>query len=212
MTSDSIRHSSGHFQALAELELVALVLNQSETPLPWLTIEDAPLWAELEALEQEVAETWSTDDFAPYVQSLATTFDAAWDALPSNELAAVFPPHLFQQFTSQMPNEWVQQIRQRADQAIAQTNALADQLVFCVSGLLPGFVEDDLQVLARPFAYAMRSGQEAELMDGALQSVCRDDWQNLSEVDKARLSLAIARYVISQTAPGDAATEPESNR
>lgn len=208
MTSDSIRHSSGHFQALAELELVALVLNQSEAPLPWLATEDAPMWAELEAMEQEIADSWTPDDFAPHVQSLATTFDAAWDALPTAELAAVFPPNLFQQFTSQMPSEWVQRIRHRAEQAIAQSNSLADQLVFSVSGLLPNFMEEDLQVLARPFAYAMRSGQEAELMDGALQSVCRDDWENLSEVDKARLSLAIARYVISQTAPGDAASQP----
>ena len=202
MTSDSIRHSSAHFQALAELELVGMILNQVDTPYPWIA-QDTPMWAEMEALEREVAESWTADDFSPYVQSLSATFDAAWNSLQPQELAAVFPSDLFQQFAAQLPSDWLQQIRQRAEQAIAQTNSLADQLVFCVNGLLPSFVDEDLQVLARPFAYAMRSGEEAELLDGSLQSVRRDDWQQLSEIEKARLSLAIARYVINQTSPTD---------
>lgn len=161
------------------------------------------MWAEMEALEQEVAESWTADDFSPYVQSLSATLDAAWNSLHPQELTAVFSSDLFQQFAAQLPSDWLQRIRQRAEQAIAQTNSLADQLVFCVNGLLPSFVDEDLQVLARPFAYAMRSGEEAELMDGTLQSVRRDDWQQLNEIDKARLSLAIARYVINQTSPTD---------
>lgn len=209
MTSDSIRHSSAHFQALAELELVAMILNQVDDPYPWGVVEDTPMWAAMEALEQEVAESWTTDDFSPYVQSLSAAFDAAWDTVQPQELTVVYPSNLFQQFAAQVPSEWLQQIRQRAEQAIAQTQTLADQLVYCVNGLLPGFMDEDLQVLARPFAYAMRSGEEADLLDGTLQSVRRDDWNKLNDVDKARLSLAIARYVISQTSPADA---PNSNQ
>jgi len=178
-----------------------MILNQVDTPYPFTLAEDTPMWAELEALEQEVAASWTADDFSPYVQSLSATLDAAWDSLQPQELAAVFPTNLFQQFASQVPSGWLQQIRQRASQAIAQGNSLADQLVYCVNDLLPSFMDEDLQVLARPFAYAMRSGEEADLLDGTLQSVRRDDWEQLNDIEKARLSLAIARYILSETSP-----------
>ncbi|HAG81788.1 MAG TPA: hypothetical protein DCL61_11625 [Cyanobacteria bacterium UBA12227] len=70
-----------------------------------------------------------------------------------------------------------------------------DRMIQCVEELLPNWAEDDLQVLARPLAYAMR-GAEAETVELALGAVRPLDWTELSEIERARLSLAIARIAI----------------
>ena len=54
-----------------------------------------------------------------------------------------------------------------------------------------------MELLARPFAYAMRGNQMAdvEFVLGELQF---EEWTALSEIEQARMSLAIARYALSQ--------------
>jgi hypothetical protein len=66
-----------------------------------------------------------------------------------------------------------------------------------VQDCLPSWGEEDLQVLARPFAYAMR-GSETEMLEVALRSVRCAEWADLSSIEQARLSLALARYALDQ--------------
>jgi hypothetical protein len=63
-------------------------------------------------------------------------------------------------------------------------------MVQCVQELLPEWGEDVLQVWARPLASAMR-GSEAEIARPV-------EWDELSESERARLSLAVARYALRQ--------------
>lgn len=80
---------------------------------------------------------------------------------------------------------------------LGSTLSLADQLVHCVSEVLPGWDLEDLEVMARPLAYSMRSEQD-DAVENALATVQTVHWSDLSEVEQARLSLAIALYAISK--------------
>ncbi len=202
MASESTRPCFSPFQAQAELELLQLVLNDSDIPYPW-NPTDPNSYAYFEQLEQEVvAAGWTADDLVPYSQALSSQIDHLWTTLetpaPTPPVAWLFNADLFQQFANRMPQNLLETLVHRAQQAVAAQSALADQLVLCVRDILPEWGDDDLHVLARPFAYAMRSGAETELLDGALQSVRCAEWTELSSIEQARLSLAIARYAIAQ--------------
>lgn len=202
MASESTRPCFSPFQAQAELELLQLVLNDSDIPYPW-NPTDPNSYAYFEQLEQEVvAAGWIADDLVPYSQALSNQIDQLWATLespaPVSTVARLFNADLFQQFANRMPQNLLETLVHRAQQAVATHSALADQLVLCVRDILPEWGDDDLHVLARPFAYAMRSGAETELLNGALQSVRCEEWTELSSIEQARLSLAIARYAIAQ--------------
>lgn len=190
MASESTRPCFSPFQAQAELELLQLVLNDFDISYPW-NPTDPNSYAYFEQLEQEVvAAGWTADDVVPYSQALSSQIGQLWTTLetPAPIAAWLFNADLFQQFSSRMPQNLLETLVHRAQQAVAAQNALADQLVLCVRDILPEWGDDDLHVLARPFAYAMRSGAETELLDGALQSVRCAEWTELSSIEQARLS------------------------
>lgn len=200
MTSDRTRPPLPPFQAEAELELLQLILQ--DDPYPW-NPADFNSEAYYSRLEQELdAVSWSMDDFVEPAATLAATFEQAWQAIAPTatveaSVAEAVDQSLFQQFKAQVPQAVLEGIVQRAQAMLASNLALADQLVACVQDLLPGWGEDDLQVLARPFAYAMR-GAETEMLEAALRSVRCAAWTELSGIEQARLSLAIARYALTQ--------------
>ncbi|MDA0866889.1 MAG: hypothetical protein O2890_10810 [Cyanobacteria bacterium] len=93
-----------------------------------------------------------------------------------------------------MPADLLGQIAERV-QAIAENGRpLLDQLVAAVDDSLTGWDAGDLRVIARPMAMAMRDGH-GDIVEATLNSIRPDaDWDALSDLEKARLSLAIARY------------------
>ncbi|MCY7276196.1 MAG: hypothetical protein LH702_21280, partial [Phormidesmis sp. CAN_BIN44] len=103
---------------------------------------------------------------------------------------------LAQKFAS-VPQTLLAAIARQAQKVVETSNSLADQLVQCVQDVLPTWADDDLQVLARPLAYAMRS-DGADVVDATVNSVRPIAWNDLSETEQARMSLAIARYAIDQ--------------
>lgn len=196
-------------QANAERDLLYAILNAeqlanageaSERIYPW-NPADADADAFFAELEQDCdALGWSTDALAPYAQALSQTMDALWTTVAP---AIVLPEAALQAF--QVPQSLVNTIVQRAQQLIESNLSLADQLVQCVRETLPNLAEDDLQVLARPYAFAMR-GSATETLEAALRTMRCAAWTELSGIEQARLSLAIARYAIAQSpGPGSSA-------
>lgn len=106
-----------------------------------------------------------------------------------------------QRFAEQIPDELLNRLLQVATRITQQVSlqrlSLADQLVYCVQDLLPQWSEEDLQVLARPFVYAMRGG-ELEGMEGGSAIIGSLCWSELSEIEQARTCLVVARYALSQ--------------
>ncbi|MBW4516706.1 MAG: hypothetical protein KME11_15970 [Timaviella obliquedivisa GSE-PSE-MK23-08B] len=194
MTQDPQRPSVSAFQSQAEIELLRQIL-QEQASYVWdpASLTAASYFADL---EQEVLNAgWTTEDLTEQGQIFATHLEQVWATVPAtNGLAA----DVFQRFATQVPQRLLNIIIQRAQQVASANLSLADQLVQCVQDILPSWDTDDLQVLARPFAYAMR-GSESESLESVLKSVHCTDWDDLSSIEQARLSLAVARYTLLQS-------------
>jgi hypothetical protein len=101
-----------------------------------------------------------------------------------------------------MPEVLLTAIAQKAAEVSILEKSASEKLVECVQALLPSWEMDDLLVLARPFAYAMRSSEPQ-----TLTSIIRDfehrDWANLSEIEQVKITLAIADYALQHLSKSD---------
>ena len=65
----------------------------------------------------------------------------------------------------------------------------------CVDDVLPGWNADDLAVLARPLAYSLRDGR-GEILELNLRAIPATDWDSLSTLEQARLTLTVASVAL----------------
>lgn len=128
----------------------------------------------------------------------ATELSQQWHSLSAKIEASWLEETLQNQFAERMPQTLLQTIAQRVQDLISSARPLEEQLAQCVQSILPQWDLDDLQVMARPVAFAMRSQESETQMEFALRSVRFAAWTELSGVEKAQLSLAIARYALAQ--------------
>lgn len=178
--------SSPSVRLQVELELLQTLFpemrydSQDEIPYPWNPAEpDAE--ACLTALEQAFSlEDWSVEETSQRSQMLFGQLEQCWHR---TDLSLKF---------AAIPTALLDALVERAKQAIEQSATVAERLVGCVRDLFPDWNEADLHVLARPFAYAMRDGSDFSSIASGL------DWSSLSEVERARLSLAAANYLLTQ--------------
>ena len=179
-------------QTQAEMELLATIV-QTDVAYPW---NPAQLESEsyLTALDQELAlsDTFSDSDIAQKSQVLFAQLEQVW-------LTTALQKSLREKF-ARVPQDFLTRIAQSVQNATVKYQSLADQMVECVLDILPQWAEEDLQVLARPLAYAMR---EVDSEGAELVMATKRPWAQLSEIEQARVSLAVARYAISQLAISD---------
>ncbi|WRH65035.1 MAG: hypothetical protein RSE13_13780 [Planktothrix sp. GU0601_MAG3] len=164
-----------------------------DLPYPWnpYTIEAESFFIEREAGTSIVA-VFTEAELAERSQRLMNQINQLWSATH-------LQTSLLKRFAEKIPDELLNRLAQvvtrMTEQVSSQSLSLADQLVGCVQELLPQWPEDDLQVLARPFAYAMRGGEtdgvrsNSTILEGT-------SWSELSEIEQARTCLAIARYAL----------------
>jgi hypothetical protein len=119
----------------------------------------------------------------------ANAFFGAVDQLWEPDLLAV----LSRKFVT-VPRELLKTIALRVSQLGTTSGELADQLIACAQSVLPQWAEDDLRVFARPMVYAMRG-------DAPKTDMLGKDWAVMSEIEQAKLTLAIAKYAIDQNKP-----------
>ncbi len=174
-------------QTQAQMELLATIV-QTDVAYPW---NPAQLESEsyLTALEQEFAlsDSFSDSDIALKSQVLFSQLEQVW-------LTTALQKSLREKF-ARVPQDFLASIAQSVQNATVKYQSLADQMVECVLDILPQWAEEDLQVLARPLAYAMR---DVDSEAGELVMATKKPWAQLSEIEQARVSLAVARYAISQ--------------
>ena len=179
-------------QTQAEMELLATIV-QTDVAYPW---NPAQLESEsyLTAKEQEFAlsDSFSDSDIAQKSQVLFAQLEQVW-------LTTALQKSLREKF-ARVPQDFLARIAQSVQNATVKYQSLADQMVECVLDILPQWAEEDLQVLARPLAYAMR---EVDSEGAQLVMAAKRPWAQLSEIEQARVSLAVARYAISQLAISD---------
>lgn len=179
-------------QTQVEMELLATIV-QTDVAYPW---NPAQLESEsyLTALEEEFAlsDSFSDSDIAQKSQVLFAQLEQVW-------LTTALQKSLREKF-ARVPQDFLARIAQSVQNATVKYQSLADQMVECVLDILPQWAEEDLQVLARPLAYAMR---DVDSEGAELVMATRRPWAQLSEIEQARVSLAVARYAISQLAISD---------
>jgi hypothetical protein len=176
----------------------------AENPDARVTYPWNPLSPEAEAFladsqDSSIFAGWQDEDIAHRSQSFFKSLDQVW-------VGAGLAESLAQRFAARVPQNWLTTIAQyaqkvvtEAQQTVSQTsNLLADQLVQCVREVAPGLAEEDFYVLARPLAIQMRNGGMANAIDSVIAQVPQVEWEQLSDVQRARLGLAIARYAIGE--------------
>lgn len=178
-------------------ELLEALLQPEEDFYPWNPAEPEAeaYFAELERgflldhwQEEEAVQCSSQALFDQLHQCWATPVSSATDTLKVS---------LSQGFANFVPQAWLEAIASKARQVFQSNLSLADQLVLCVEPLLPNWAEEDLLVLARPWAYAMRGTSEPswEKTPSVEQAL---EWRELSQMEQVRLSLAVAHSALTQ--------------
>lgn len=177
-------------------ELLEALLQPEEDFYPWNPTEPEAeaYFAELE--REFLLDQWlEQEEITQASESLFNHFHQLWNS-PIEVEEARLSECLSQQFAALMPQAWIEAIAYKAQQVFQTNISLADQLVQCVKPLLPNWAEDDLFVLARPLAYAMRSTcQSGKDLPNGVQST---DWMELSSMEQVRLSLTVAHSALVQ--------------
>ncbi|AFZ31880.1 hypothetical protein Glo7428_3401 [Gloeocapsa sp. PCC 7428] len=182
----------------AQLDLLAALLSSENATYPWNPAdpETEIYFEEQDALVSEV----SSAEFQARSQHFYSKLTELWSAVtPSKKNSSsdidCFPDWQHD-FASYVPHAWLEAIADRAKQVFPAPNSLTEKLVQCVRGLLPNFVEADLLVLARPFAQTLCSVKQES--QAVMSHLHHHDWDDLSEIEQAKASLAIARYALAQ--------------
>ncbi|NES22990.1 MAG: hypothetical protein F6K41_29740 [Symploca sp. SIO3E6] len=177
-----------------QLELLEALLQVQDEHYPW---NPAELEAQdyFEELEQGFSrEPWQDEEeIAGASQEFFKQLHQCW-ASPLTPATDSLQALLSEQFDINIPQVWLEAIANKAQEIFSTKISLVEQLVLCVQPLLPNWTKDDLLVLARPLAYAMRGGTEP---------VKAAEWTELSQMEQVRLSLAVASLALTQlkTAP-----------
>lgn len=184
--------------SLAQLDLLEALLSSENATYPWnpadpeaaIYFEEQDLLAP-EALSEELKER---------SQHFYSELEQLWSNVTAMRKKSSTDVDCIQDwqhhFTTYVPQTWLEAIARQAQQVFPNQDSLVEKLVQCVHGLLPSLVKEDLLVLARPFASTMCSAKQAS--KDAISPTQQRIWDDLSEIEQAKASLAIARYALAQ--------------
>jgi hypothetical protein len=189
-----------------ELELLEVLLEPEDATYPWNPADDESegYFNELEQLfvMQDLLDEELTTRSQNFYEQLDTLWSEVSTSLYYNcntSCASVdnLQETLHTAFVASVPQGWLNAIAQKAADIFASQQSIGEQLVQCVQAVMPTWGSDDLFVLARPFAYAMRSS-EPQNLKSIISNIENRDWTNLSEIEQAKISIAIAYYALKQ--------------
>jgi hypothetical protein len=206
-----------NFEAGVERDLWSLLLHAEGVRCDWhgesdlaeeqFSVEENPNakvsypWNPADPSTEEFFESLEQSfplDNAITEKEISTRSGAFFDRVNQLWGAATLQDSLIERFASRVPQALLGAIALRAQQVLSTSQSLANQLVQCVEDVLPNLAQDDLCVIARPLANAMRNGEAGNPVDAALAKVRPVSWEELSEIEQARLSLAVARYALAE--------------
>ena len=193
----------------AEHDLITSIFS-ADAVYPWQPLEAeaegylTQLEAEFDALGEDeldaaIAAGWQT--FSAQIAELAPSTTKDDLAQPAGVIL-----DQIRQFQDRLPIALLQNLATSATALARSGQPLIDQLVTCVHDLLPTWDTADLAVLARPLAYSLRDGR-GEIVDLNLRAIPTTNWDNLSELDRARLTLTVASVALKVAAAGEGQTD-----
>ncbi|MDZ8089000.1 MAG: hypothetical protein RMY16_26140 [Nostoc sp. DedQUE12b] len=189
-----------------DLELLEALLEPEDANYPWNPGDD-----ESEAYFQELEHQFGIQDLLDEElmrrsQDFYGHLDTLWSGItltpdfndnPQQAVVLNLQETLRTNFSACVPQALLNTIASKAAEIFAARQLISEQLVECVQTVLPTWGTEDLLVLARPFTYAMRSSESQNAVS-TLNNLQNSEWTALSEVEKAKASLAIASYAFTQ--------------
>lgn len=200
LSLEQMMNQSRHDRASAELLDQLLSGDTNETPYAQPQNWTEETWDELESALPLAG--WSATEVQQGSDRFFAAVASCWSKTSQTEVSqseaaeSAVLQSLQAQFGQVLPGDWLQTISDRAQTLAQATVSPLEQLVDCVQPLLTDWTVDDLQVFARPVAFAMRS-QAAPVPNP-------ESWSALSPVEQARYTLKVAQYalqVVQKTDP-----------
>ena len=183
-----------------DLELLEALLASEDAVYPW-NPADAASEAYFDDLEQQFNwQDFSASKLMESANNFYHNLDKIWGQTAAetenirNNIVNYLQKALSNAFLV-IPEVLLTEIAQKATVVLMVEKSASEKLVECVQTLLPNWDRDDLLVLARPFAYYMRSS-EPDKLTSVIKDLENRDWSNLSEIEQAKISLAIANYAL----------------
>jgi hypothetical protein len=183
-------------QSQAEAELTDCLLASPTLDYPWNPAEPetADYYAESDSYLS--LDDWSDEELQARSQSFFTQIQSCWADSPSPELALSPMAALAAKFGDRVPQQWLAAISAKVSSLTTSNLEPVEQLVQSVQDLLSNWATDDLLVIARPYAYAMRCDPGVNDPDRIVRPL---EWTELSELERAKLTILIAQYAIDNT-------------
>jgi hypothetical protein len=189
-----------------ELDLLAALLEPEDAAYPW-NPNDAESEAYFDELERQfAAQDVLDEELTTRAQVFYDQLDNLWSGVSNascynhnteSPVVAHLQENLHTAFAAGIPQALLNAIATKAAEIVTSGQSLGEQLVECVQSVLPTWGTDDLLIFTRPYAYAMRSREDQNLTS-IVDNVNNQDWSNLSEIEQAKMSVAIAYYAIKQ--------------
>ena len=177
----------------AEAHLMDCLLASPTTNYPWNPTDPATADYYTESDSSFSLDDWSDAEIGQRSQSFFASIKSCWENAPSPELEMSPLAVLTAKFGARVPQQWLAQIAANVSSLAASNLEPVEQLVQSVQDLLSNWAKEDLLVMARPYAYAMRCDPGVDNPDNVVRPL---DWSELSEVERAKLTILIAQYAI----------------
>jgi hypothetical protein len=191
-----------------ELELLESLLESEDTTYPWNLADTAS-----DDYFHHLEEKFDWQDFPEgeligSADNFYQNLDIIWDKVDQVQQHNFYKNTVnslqkaLENSFSTIPGFLLTAIAQKATEVVKIEQLASEKLVQCVEAVLPGWQIDDLLVLARPFAYSMRSS-EPQTLTNLSRDFQQQDWANLSEIEQAKITLVIANYALGHLSQSD---------
>jgi hypothetical protein len=180
-----------------EVELMDFLLCSETLDYPWNPADPDTADYYTAADSQFSLDDWSEAELTTRSQSFFTQMQACWTDSPSAELIISPLTATIDKFGARVPQQWLIEIVNNVTNLAASNLEPVDRLVQSVQDLLRSdWAIDDLLVMARPYVYAMRCDPGVNDPNNIVRSL---EWDKLSRVERAKLTILIAQYAIDMT-------------
>jgi hypothetical protein len=196
-----------YLPSLVDLELLEVLLEPENDTYPWNPADEISE-VYFHRLEQKFGwENLPEEELTTSATNFFRHLDMIWSLIPNSphhnshdQLVNYIQKLLDQNFSISIPTNWLDTIFDKATELLTLEQSASEKLVKCVQTLLPNLGIDDFSVFTRPYAYEMRS--KAQSLESNLSLIINNsqhqDWDSLSEIEQAKISLAIADFVFQQ--------------
>jgi hypothetical protein len=180
-----------------EAELLDYLLAPPPHNYPWNPADPETVEYYIDTDREFNLDDLTDEEIGERSQSFFAQIQSCWADVPTPEVDDTLDL-LTAKFGARVPQQWLETIATKVSSIIDSNLEPAEHLVKSVQDLLSNWAIDDLFVMARPYAYAMRCDPGVNDPDRIVRPL---NWLELSEVERAKLTILIAQYAIDATKP-----------